>query len=58
MLVSEIINLNKEAANILMGFGMGCLGCPASQAESISDACIVHGLNVDDVLVKLNELEG
>ncbi len=33
---------------------MHCLGCPSSQMESLEDACMVHGLNVEDVLAKLN----
>lgn len=57
MLISEIIYSNKQAANVLSSFGMGCLGCPASQAESISDACLVHGLDVEEVLNELNRME-
>ena len=42
------------AYEILTSFGMHCLGCPSSQMESLEDACMVHGLNVEDVLAKLN----
>ena len=37
-----------------MAKGMHCLGCPASQAESISDACLVHGLDSDEVIEAVN----
>ena len=33
---------------------MGCIGCPASQEESINDASAVHGLNSLDVVAALN----
>ena len=35
--------------------GMHCLGCPASRGESIADACMVHGVNPDELIEKLNK---
>ena len=43
-----------EKAEILLSLGMHCLGCPASLAETIEEACDVHGVNVDELLEKLN----
>jgi hybrid cluster-associated redox disulfide protein len=37
-----------------MEFGMHCLGCPASSAESLEEACAVHGSNVDELVDQLN----
>ena len=34
---------------------MHCVGCPSSIGESLEEACIVHGLNADDVLAQINE---
>ena len=42
-LIGEIVNNYPETAEVLFGIGMHCLGCPASQAESLEDACAVHG---------------
>ena len=53
-LVGEIVNTYPESIEVLMSKGMHCLGCPASQAESISDACLVHGLNPDEVISAVN----
>ena len=53
--IGEILELNPNAAEILSGFGMGCLGCPSAQVESIEQACEVHGLNLEEVLTALNE---
>ena len=55
MTVGEIIRSYPEAAEVLMDFGMGCIGCPASQAESLEDAALVHGFKVDEILNALNE---
>ena len=47
---------NRElAAGILMSMGMHCLGCPASQAETLEQACMVHGVDADDIVKKLND---
>ncbi|MDY2625923.1 MAG: DUF1858 domain-containing protein [Coriobacteriales bacterium] len=54
MLVGEIIRTDPSTIGILEGAGMGCVGCPASQSESLADACLVHGLNANEVLAKLN----
>ena len=55
MTIGEVIKLNPNAAQILMRFGMGCLGCPSAQVETIEQACEVHGLKLEDVLAALNE---
>ena len=54
-LVGEIVMNHPEAIEVLMSIGMHCLGCPASQAESLEDACAVHGFAVDDVVNAINE---
>ena len=53
-LIGEIVMNHPEAVEVLLSIGMHCLGCPASQAESLEDACAVHGINPDDVAAALN----
>ena len=52
--IGEIMEVAPEKAEILLSIGMHCLGCPASRAETIEEACDVHGVNVDELLEKLN----
>ncbi len=52
--IGEILNVAPEKAEILLNIGMHCLGCPASQMETIEEACDVHGIDVEEVLEKLN----
>ena len=52
--IGEIIETAPEKADILLEAGMHCLGCPASQAETLEEACEVHGIDVDELLEKLN----
>lgn len=54
MTVGKIVKENSKAADILMSFGMGCLGCPSATMESLEQACMIHGLNLEEVLEKLN----
>ena len=54
MLMGDILRQYPEAAPILMNCGMHCLGCPSSQMESLSDACAVHGLDINAVLDAVN----
>ena len=53
-IIGNVLSKYPESIEILMGAGMHCLGCPSSQMESLEDACMVHGLKVEDVLAKLN----
>lgn len=52
--IGELLENAPEKAEILLAVGMHCLGCPASQAETLEEACAVHGINVDDLIEKLN----
>ena len=55
MTIGELIEKAPEKAEILLNAGMHCLGCPASQAETIEEACDVHGIDVNDIVDELNE---
>jgi len=52
--IGEILEKAPEKAEILLEIGMHCLGCPASQAETLEEACQVHGIDVDELVNKLN----
>ncbi|EOR25663.1 MULTISPECIES: DUF1858 domain-containing protein [Clostridium] len=55
MTIGEVIRVKENAPEILMSFGMGCIGCPSAQAESIEDAAMVHGLNLETLMEALNK---
>ena len=54
-LVGEIVNTYPESVDVLNECGMHCLGCPASQGESLENACAVHGLEADKVIAAVNQ---
>ena len=54
--IGELLNVFPESAPILMEIGMHCLGCPASQGESLEEAAMVHGIDADLLIAKINAL--
>ncbi|MCM1272948.1 MAG: DUF1858 domain-containing protein [Clostridium sp.] len=54
MLIHEIIEIDPGNAAILMAAGMHCVGCPSAAMESLEEACMVHGMNVDEVITSIN----
>ena len=52
--IGEILEKAPEKAEILLEIGMHCLGCPASRMETLEEACGVHGIDVQEVIAKLN----
>ena len=55
MTIGELLEKAPEKADILLQAGMHCLGCPASQGETIEEACMVHGIDVEEIIKELNK---
>ena len=53
-LITECLRLNPNSAEILMSYGMHCLGCAMAHGETIGEAVSVHGKDLDELLEKLN----
>lgn len=53
--IGEILNINPNVKEILMGFGLHCFGCPMSQMETLEEAASVHGVDVNLMVEKINE---
>ena len=55
MTIGEILEAKGESvAPILLEMGMHCLGCPSAQMETLEEACGVHGVDVNEILAKIN----
>ena len=58
-IIGDILDFNAEAAApFFFEMGMHCLGCPHSQGESIEEACMVHGVDCEALLKRLNAHAG
>ena len=58
MTIGEILRTKPEIAPVLMNAGMHCLGCPSAQGESLEEAAMVHGMDVDVLVQQINDFLG
>ncbi len=57
--IGDLLEKYPDKADILLEAGMHCLGCPASQMETLEEACEVHGIDVEELVETLNaDIEG
>lgn len=57
MAIGQILQLKPQVAPVLLGMGMHCLGCPASQGESLEEAAMVHGMDIDELMKQIAEVQ-
>jgi hybrid cluster-associated redox disulfide protein len=59
MTIGEAIATDQNVIPILLDIGMHCLGCPSAQGESLEEAALVHGLDpqvlMDRIQAELGE---
>ena len=54
-IIGDILDFNPETAQFFFEIGMHCLGCPSARGETIEQACMVHGVDPEALLAKVNE---
>ena len=57
-IIGDILDVAPQTAPIFLSIGMHCLGCPASRGESVEQACMVHGVDADEIVEQLNAALG
>ena len=57
MIIADLVKIDQNIVPILMREGMHCIGCPSSIGESLEEACMVHGLDVNAVLADIHHYE-
>lgn len=55
MTIGEIIRADQTIIPILMEAGMHCVGCPSAQGETLEEAAMVHGMDIDALMKAINE---
>lgn len=55
MTVGGVLEMDRETAVYFMNMGMHCIGCPASRGETVEQACMVHGVDVDTLVKEIND---
>ena len=56
MTIGEILVKDQNVVPVLLEAGMHCLGCPASQMETLEEAAAVHGIDIDELMEQFNSL--
>ena len=54
-IIGDILDTDAQTAKYIFEIGMHCLGCPASRGESVEQACMVHGVDADEIVEQLNK---
>lgn len=54
-IIGDILDIAPQSAPLFFAIGMHCLGCPSSRGETVEEACMVHGVDVDKLLALVNE---
>lgn len=53
-IVGDVVDFDEDTADIFLECGMHCIDCPVSRMESIGDAAMVHGVDAEELVAKLN----
>ena len=53
-LIGDILTMDPTTAPYFLEMGMHCLGCPSARGESLEQACMVHGVDADELVDKIN----
>lgn len=54
-IIMDVLRIDPETAPIFFEIGMHCLGCPSASGESLEQAAIVHGVDPDELVQKIND---
>lgn len=55
--IFEALQINPKAGEILMSYGMHCLGCALAHGETVGEAAGVHGVDLEKMIEDLNNIE-
>lgn len=54
-IIGDVLDFDRNTAPFFLEMGMHCLGCPSARGETIEQACMVHGVDPEELVAKLNE---
>jgi len=54
-IIGDVLDIAPQSAPLFFAIGMHCLGCPSSRGETVEEACMVHGVDPDELCAELND---
>lgn len=58
MTIGQALQVSQDIIPVLFEIGMHCIGCPSAQMETLEEAAMVHGIDADELLAKINAAIG
>ena len=55
-IIGDVLDIAPQTAPLFMAIGMHCLGCPSARAETVAQACMVHGVDPDALIARVNAM--
>lgn len=52
--IGQALQISQNIIPVLFEIGMHCIGCPSAQMETLEEAAMVHGIDVDELMAKIN----
>lgn len=56
MTIIEVLNINPNTAGVFSSYGMGCIHCLLAHSETVAEASVAHGINLEEMLARLNQV--
>jgi len=59
MILGEVARLYPKSAEIMLEYGLHCVGCFANAFDTIEDAMKIHGLteqNIGEMVARINKI--
>ena len=54
--IMDIVTQYPETLEVFAKYGMGCIGCAAARFENLEAGAKVHGIDIDEMVVTMNEI--
>lgn len=58
MTIGQALQVSQDIIPVLFEIGMHCIGCPSAQMETLEEAAMVHGIDADELMAKLDSAIG
>lgn len=55
MIIGDVISVFPEAVEVIIEFGIHCIGCHGAMYETLEMGCGIHGINADDLCKEINK---
>lgn len=55
MTIGELLMTDRSVGMVLMQNGMHCVGCPSAAGETLEEAAMVHGMDIEKLMTDIND---